>query len=57
MDWTSLKRFRVWEANRKVLLYPENDVEPEPRDDGTPQPPAPQSRFRRRRRPKTDADT
>lgn len=30
------KQYRVWEANRKVLLYPENWVEPELRDDKTP---------------------
>src|SRR5690606_4015034 len=27
--------YRVWEANRKVFLYPENWVEPELRDDKT----------------------
>ncbi len=27
------KRYRVWEANRKVFLYPENWIEPELRDD------------------------
>jgi hypothetical protein len=57
VDWTWLKKLRVWEANRKVFLYPENYIEPELRDDDAPQPPAPQSRLRRRRRPKTDADT
>ncbi|MDX6439636.1 MAG: hypothetical protein QOF45_2219 [Gaiellaceae bacterium] len=57
MDWTWTKRLRVWEANRKVVLYPENYVEPELRgDDDAPPPSAPQSRLRRRRRPKTDAD-
>ncbi|MCI0590070.1 MAG: Tc toxin subunit A, partial [Gammaproteobacteria bacterium] len=30
------KQYRVWEANRKVLLYPENWIEPELRDDKTP---------------------
>jgi hypothetical protein len=28
-----MKRYRVWEANRKVFLYPENWLEPELRDD------------------------
>ena len=36
VDWTWLKRFRVWEANRKVFLYPENYIEPELRDDKEP---------------------
>lgn len=27
--WDWLRRYRTWEANRKVLLYPENSVEPE----------------------------
>ena len=31
-----MKNYRVWEANRKVLLYPENWIEPELRDDKTP---------------------
>lgn len=30
------KQYRVWEANRNVLLYPENWIEPELRDDKTP---------------------
>lgn len=30
------KYYRMWEANRKVLLYPENWIEPELRDDKTP---------------------
>jgi hypothetical protein len=30
------KQYRVWEANRKVLLYPENWIEPELRDDKSP---------------------
>jgi AAA+ superfamily predicted ATPase len=29
--WQWRTRYRVWEANRKVFLYPENWVEPEPR--------------------------
>jgi hypothetical protein len=31
--WQWLKRHRVWEANRKIFLYPENWLEPEFRDD------------------------
>jgi len=35
--WTTwMKNYRVWEANRKVFLYPENWIEPELRDDKTP---------------------
>ncbi|HRP31190.1 MAG TPA: neuraminidase-like domain-containing protein [Agriterribacter sp.] len=30
--WAWMKRYRVWEANRKVFLYPENWIEPELRD-------------------------
>ncbi|UQA60397.1 neuraminidase-like domain-containing protein [Polyangium aurulentum] len=35
-EWAWLKSYRVWEANRKVFLYPENWIEPELRDDKTP---------------------
>ena len=35
-DWQWLKNYRVWEANRKVFLYPENWIEPELRDDKSP---------------------
>ena len=28
--WKWMNRYRVWEANRKVFLYPENWIEPEP---------------------------
>lgn len=35
-EWEWLKSYRVWEANRKVFLYPENWIEPELRDDKTP---------------------
>lgn len=31
--WEWMKRYRVWEANRKIFLYPENWLEPEFRDD------------------------
>jgi peptidoglycan hydrolase-like protein with peptidoglycan-binding domain len=34
--WEWMKRYRVWEANRKVFLYPENWIEPELRDDKSP---------------------
>ena len=30
--WQWMKRYRVWEANRKIFLYPENWLEPEFRD-------------------------
>lgn len=33
--WTWMKRYRVWEANRKVFLWPENYLWPEFRDDKT----------------------
>ena len=35
-EWKWMKNYRVWEANRKVFLYPENWIEPELRDDKTP---------------------
>lgn len=35
-QWTWMKNYRVWEANRKVFLYPENWIYPELRDDKTP---------------------
>jgi len=28
-EWGWLKRYRVWDANRKIFLYPENWIEPE----------------------------
>lgn len=31
--WQWMKRYRVWEANRKIFLFPENWLEPEFRDD------------------------
>lgn len=34
--WSWMKNYRVWEANRKVFLYPENWIEPELRDDKSP---------------------
>ncbi|SFV14453.1 neuraminidase-like domain-containing protein [Pseudoduganella namucuonensis] len=34
-QWDWMKRYRVWEANRKIFLYPENWLEPEFRDDRT----------------------
>jgi len=35
-EWTWMKTYRVWEANRKVFLYPENWIDPALRDDKTP---------------------
>ena len=35
-EWEWRKNYRVWEANRKVFLYPENYIEPEFRDNKTP---------------------
>ena len=34
--WEWMRKYRVWEANRKVFLYPENWIEPELRDNKTP---------------------
>ncbi|OQP60444.1 hypothetical protein A3860_33515 [Niastella vici] len=34
-QWEWRKNYRVWEANRKVFLYPENYIEPDLRDDKT----------------------
>ena len=33
--WTWMQNYRVWEANRKVFLFPENWIEPDLRDDKT----------------------
>src|SRR6185312_13485047 len=33
--WEWMKRYRVWEANRKIFLFPENWLEPEFRGDKT----------------------
>lgn len=35
-QWEWMKRYRVWEANRKVFLWPENWLEPELRDNQSP---------------------
>lgn len=35
-QWDWRENYRVWEANRKVFLYPENYLEPQLRDDKTP---------------------
>src|SRR5262249_7769699 len=35
-QWGWRKRYRLWEANRKVFLFPENWLEPELRDDKSP---------------------
>ena len=32
-QWSWMRRYRVWEANRKIFLFPENWLEPEFRDD------------------------
>lgn len=34
--WTWMKRYRVWQANREVFLWPENWLYPELRDDQSP---------------------
>jgi hypothetical protein len=34
--WVWMQNYRVWEANIKVFLYPENWIEPELRDDKSP---------------------
>ncbi|HQY22629.1 MAG TPA: neuraminidase-like domain-containing protein, partial [Gammaproteobacteria bacterium] len=34
--WEWMRLYRVWEANRKVFLYPENWIEPELRDNKSP---------------------
>jgi hypothetical protein len=34
-QWQWMKRYRVWEANRRIFLFPENWLEPEFRDDKT----------------------
>lgn len=35
-EWAWMKNYRVWEANRKIFLYPENWIEPELREDKSP---------------------
>ena len=35
--WKWMRNYRVWEANRKVFLYPENYIRPELRDTKTPE--------------------
>lgn len=34
--WEWMQKYRIWEANRKVYLYPENWIRPELRDDKSP---------------------
>lgn len=36
-EWSWRKNYRVWEANRRVFLYPENYIYPELRDNKSPQ--------------------
>lgn len=35
-QWEWMKNYRIWEANRKVFLYPENWIEPDLRDNKSP---------------------
>ena len=35
-EWDWRQKYRLWEANQKIWLYPENYIEPELRDDKTP---------------------
>jgi hypothetical protein len=35
-EWEWRQNYRIWEANRKIFLYPENYIEPELRDNKTP---------------------
>ena len=35
-EWAWRKNYRVWEANRKVFLYPENYADPDLRDNKSP---------------------
>jgi hypothetical protein len=35
LQWEWMKKYRLWEANLKVFLYPENWIEPELRDNKT----------------------
>lgn len=32
-EWQWMRRYRTWEANRKIFLYPENWIEPDQRSD------------------------
>ncbi|MGL1608702.1 neuraminidase-like domain-containing protein, partial [Vibrio parahaemolyticus] len=34
--WSWMSKYRVWQANREVFLYPENWLDPDLRDDATP---------------------
>ena len=36
IQWEWMKNYRVWEANRKIFLFPESYIEPELRDTKTP---------------------
>jgi hypothetical protein len=36
-SWEWRRAYRVWEANRRVFLWPENYLDPSVRDDKTPQ--------------------
>jgi hypothetical protein len=34
--WEAMKRYRIWQANREVFLFPENWLDPDLRDDKSP---------------------
>jgi Tc toxin complex TcA C-terminal TcB-binding domain/Neuraminidase-like domain/Salmonella virulence plasmid 28.1kDa A protein len=36
LEWKWMNNYRVWEANRKIFLYPENWIEPDLRDGKSP---------------------
>lgn len=36
LEWKWMKNYRVWEANRKIFLFPENWIEPDLRDGKSP---------------------
>ena len=36
LRWEAMKHYRVWEANRRVFLFPENWLDPDLRDDKSP---------------------
>ena len=47
VEWNWLKRYRTWQASRKEFVYPENSIEPELRNEETPQfEPEPESTAR-----------
>lgn len=36
VEWEWMQQYRVWEANRRIFLYPENWIDPELREDKSP---------------------